>query len=64
MLATTVRAVRMSIMTAQEIRNAFLEYAKQNGHVVIPRANLVPQNDPTTYYILIGRTTSSRDPYS
>jgi alanyl-tRNA synthetase len=37
-------------MTAQEIRNAYLEFAKQNGHVVIPRANLVPQNDPTTLF--------------
>jgi alanyl-tRNA synthetase len=37
-------------MTAQEIRNAYLEYAKQNGHIVIPRANLVPQNDPTTLF--------------
>jgi alanyl-tRNA synthetase len=37
-------------MTAQEIRNAYLEFAKQNGHTVIPRANLVPQNDPTTLF--------------
>ena len=37
-------------MTAQEIRNAFLDYAKQNGHTIIPRANLVPQNDPTTLF--------------
>ncbi len=37
-------------MTAQEIRNAYLAYARQNGHTVIPRANLVPQNDPTTLF--------------
>lgn len=37
-------------MTAQEIRNAYLEFAKQNGHTIIPRANLVPQNDPTTLF--------------
>lgn len=37
-------------MTAQEIRNAYLEYARQNGHTIIPRANLVPQNDPTTLF--------------
>ena len=37
-------------MTAQEIRNAYLNYAKQNGHTIIPRANLVPQNDPTTLF--------------
>lgn len=37
-------------MTAQEIRNAYLEFARENGHVIIPRANLVPQNDPTTLF--------------
>jgi len=37
-------------MTAQEIRNAYLEYARQNRHTIIPRANLVPQNDPTTLF--------------
>lgn len=37
-------------MTAQEIRKAYLDYARKNGHVIIPRANLVPQNDPTTLF--------------
>ncbi|MEZ6330886.1 MAG: alanine--tRNA ligase [Candidatus Saccharimonadales bacterium] len=37
-------------MTAQHIRKAYLEYAKQNGHTIIPRASLVPQNDPTTLF--------------
>lgn len=37
-------------MTAQEIRKAFLDFAKENGHTIIPRANLVPQNDPTTLF--------------
>jgi len=37
-------------MTAQEIRNAYLDFMVKNGHSVIPRALLVPQNDPTTLF--------------
>src|ERR1700691_6515752 len=37
-------------MTAQEIRKAYLDFFKKQGHVVIPRALLVPQNDPTTLF--------------
>jgi alanyl-tRNA synthetase len=37
-------------MTTQEIRSKYLEFFKSRGHVVIPRALLVPQNDPTTLF--------------
>lgn len=37
-------------MNAQQIRTAYLDFMKQHGHVVIPRALLVPQNDPTTLF--------------
>jgi alanyl-tRNA synthetase len=37
-------------MTAQEIRSKYLEFFKSRGHVVIPRALVVPQNDPTTLF--------------
>lgn len=37
-------------MTAQEIRKAYLDFFKARGHVIIPRAQLVPQNDPTTLF--------------
>lgn len=37
-------------MTAEEIRRAYLEYFKGKGHKIIPRALLVPQNDPTTLF--------------
>ncbi len=37
-------------MNAQQIRQAYLDFCKKNGHVVIPRALLVPQNDPTTLF--------------
>lgn len=37
-------------MTAQEIRNKYLQFFKDRGHAVIPRAPLVPYNDPTTLF--------------
>lgn len=37
-------------MNAQDIRKSYLQYFKSNSHVVIPRANLVPQDDPTTLF--------------
>lgn len=37
-------------MNAQEIRNSYLEFFAQRGHAVIPRALLVPYNDPTTLF--------------
>jgi alanyl-tRNA synthetase len=38
-------------MNAQEIRRQYLEFFQQRGHSLIPRAQLVPQNDPTTLFI-------------
>lgn len=37
-------------MNAQEIRNAYLQFFAERGHAVIPRAKLVPLNDPTTLF--------------
>ncbi len=37
-------------MNAQEIRRKYLEFFKTRGHSVIPRALLVPYNDPTTLF--------------
>jgi alanyl-tRNA synthetase len=37
-------------MTAQEIRIKYLEFFKERGHKIIPRASLVPQDDPTTLF--------------
>lgn len=37
-------------MTAQEIRKAYLDFFVQRGHKIIPRALLVPYNDPTTLF--------------
>lgn len=37
-------------MTAQEIREKYLDFFVMKGHKLIPRASLVPQNDPTTLF--------------
>lgn len=37
-------------MNAQEIRAAYLKFFEKRGHKVIPRAPLVPDNDPTTLF--------------
>ncbi len=37
-------------MNAQEIRKAYLDFFKNRDHVIIPRAKLVPDNDPTTLF--------------
>ncbi|CAN5388514.1 alanine--tRNA ligase [soil metagenome] len=37
-------------MNAQEIRNAYLKFFADRKHAIIPRAKLVPNNDPTTLF--------------
>lgn len=39
-----------NITSAQEIRNAYLNFFKEKQHAVIPRALLVPYNDPSTLF--------------
>lgn len=37
-------------MNAQQIRASYLKFFEDRGHVVIPRAKVVPDNDPTTLF--------------
>lgn len=37
-------------MTAKEIRRAYLKFFEERGHKIVPRASLVPQEDPTTLF--------------
>jgi alanyl-tRNA synthetase len=37
-------------LTADEIRRAFLDLMVEHGHVIIPRAPLIPRDDPTTLF--------------
>lgn len=41
-------------MTAQELRQKYLEFFKSKGHTIIPSASLVPENDPTTLFTSSG----------
>ncbi|MDQ5885429.1 MAG: alanyl-tRNA synthetase [Patescibacteria group bacterium] len=41
-------------MNTQQIRKAYLDFAKQNGHAIIPRVNLVPKDDPTILFTGFG----------
>lgn len=37
-------------MNAEQIRQAYLKFFEDREHAIIPRAKLVPQNDPTTLF--------------
>jgi len=37
-------------MTTNEIRTAYLKFFEKRGHVIIPRANIVPKEDATTLF--------------
>jgi alanyl-tRNA synthetase len=37
-------------MNAQQIRTEYLKFFKERGHAIVPRALLVPYNDPTTLF--------------
>jgi alanyl-tRNA synthetase len=41
-------------MTLSEVRERYLAYFKARGHVVVPSASLVPENDPTTLFTSSG----------
>ncbi|WP_036230675.1 alanine--tRNA ligase [Marinobacterium jannaschii] len=41
-------------MTSAEIRQAFLDYFKQNGHQVVSSSSLIPANDPTLMFTNAG----------
>ncbi len=38
-------------MQINEIRQKYLNFFKERGHVEIPSANLLPENDPTTLFV-------------
>ena len=41
-------------MNALEIRNKYLNFFKNHGHVVIPSAPLIPENDPSVLFTTAG----------
>jgi len=44
----------MKYMTSAEIRQAFLDYFKQQGHEVVASSSLIPANDPTLLFTNAG----------
>jgi alanyl-tRNA synthetase len=42
------------MQTANDIRTAFLEYFRANGHEIVPSSPLVPRNDPTLLFTNAG----------
>lgn len=41
-------------MTANELRQKFLEFFESKGHTIIPSASLVPENDPSVLFTTAG----------
>lgn len=41
-------------ITAQELRNKYLNFFKSKGHEIIPSASLVPENDPSVLFTTAG----------
>lgn len=41
-------------MTAEELRQKYLDFFKNKDHAVIPSASLIPENDPSTLFISSG----------
>lgn len=37
--------------TLNEVRSTFLDFYRERGHVILPSASLLPQNDPTTLFV-------------
>src|SRR5579862_2782701 len=44
----------MAGRTSAEVRRAFVEYFRSQGHEVVPSSPLVPQNDPTLMFTNAG----------
>ncbi len=41
-------------MTTNQIRQKFLDFFREKGHVIIPSASVVPENDPTVLFTTAG----------
>src|SRR6201995_649276 len=48
------RDAKVKSMTSTELRAAFLEFFRKNGHEVLPSSSLVPHNDPTLLFTNAG----------
>jgi alanyl-tRNA synthetase len=46
----------MKKMSSNEIRNMYLKFFEEKGHLIVPSASLIPINDPTLLWINAGVT--------
>ena len=44
----------MNRLSGQQIRDTWLNFFKERGHMIEPGASLVPNNDPTLLWINAG----------
>lgn len=44
----------MKYLTSSEIRKMYLDYFESKGHLVVPSASLIPENDPSLLWINAG----------
>ena len=44
----------MKNLTGSQIRKMFLDYFESKGHLVVPSASLIPENDPSILWINAG----------
>lgn len=42
------------LLHSETIKSKFIEYFKKKGHIVIPNHSLIPENDPSTLFIIAG----------
>ncbi|MEX1376653.1 MAG: alanine--tRNA ligase [Eubacteriales bacterium] len=42
------------MITANELREKYLQFFKEKGHAVIPSASIIPENDPTVLFTTAG----------
>ena len=50
----------MKRMTSREIRDMWLKYFSERGHMIVPSANLIPKDDDTLLWINAGVTPLKR----
>ena len=47
---TDQKQTSQKMFTPDELRTAYLEFFKNQGHVIVPSSSIVPENDPTTLF--------------
>ena len=50
----------MKQLTSSQVRQMFLDFFKEHGHMVMQSASLIPQDDPTLLWINSGVATMKK----